>query len=84
MFLYGMKKNRKQSHSAATKLTPLGFMSVPVRARHDGWSQQVQVAFIECLADTGSVSQAALRANRAVEGAYRLRRRPDCEAFAEA
>jgi hypothetical protein len=79
-----MKKNRKQSRSAATQLAPHGFTPVSVKARHDGWSPQVQVSFIECLADTGSVSQAATQVDRAVEGAYRLRRRPDGEAFAAA
>jgi hypothetical protein len=44
----------------------------------------VQVAFIECLADTSSVRQAAHDVDRAVEGAYRLRRRPGSEAFAAA
>lgn len=32
---------------------------VPVRARTDGWTPQRQRAFIEVLADTGSVSAAA-------------------------
>ena len=35
------------------------FTPVPVRARHDGWSVERQIAFIEKLADCGSVAAAA-------------------------
>lgn len=40
------------------------FDPVPrMRARHDGWTPERQKAFIEALADTGSVSRAAAMVN---------------------
>jgi hypothetical protein len=60
------------------------FTPVPVRERADGWTPDKQRAFIELLADTGSVSDAAIRIGMSRESAYRLRRRPDAEDFAEA
>jgi hypothetical protein len=34
------------------------FQPVPLRARHDGWTPDRQIAFIEKLADCGSVTAA--------------------------
>jgi hypothetical protein len=33
------------------------FTPVPVRARHDGWTAERQIAFIEALAATGAVDK---------------------------
>ena len=52
--------------------------------RHDGWTAPRQRAFIEALAETGSVTAAARRINMASEGAYALRRAPGAESFAAA
>jgi hypothetical protein len=37
------------------------FQPVPVRPRHDGWTAERQIAFVEKLADSGSVSAACNR-----------------------
>lgn len=57
---------------------------VPRRARADGWTPEVQCAFIQALADTGMVEQAAQAVDRSVQSAYRLRRAPGGESFAKA
>ena len=56
---------------------------VPVlkKRRKDGWSPDRQRAFIEALADSGSVATAAQRVGMSVSTAYRLRRSPGAEAF---
>lgn len=60
------------------------FAPVPRKYRHDGWTPDRQKAFIEALADTGSVSRAAKMINMSPEGAYYLRRQPGAEAFRRA
>lgn len=57
------------------------FAAVPVAPRHDGWTAERQRTFILALADTGCVSDAARAAGMRAKSAYRLRRRPDAEAF---
>ena len=57
------------------------FDPVPRKYRHDGWTPDRQRAFIEALADTGSVSRAAKRINMSSEGAYYPRRQPGAESF---
>jgi hypothetical protein len=54
---------------------------VPVNSRHDGWTPVKQRAFIETLADTGSVTAAAGAVGMSPASAYRLRRRTDARAF---
>jgi len=63
---------------------PLDFTAVPVRPRHDGWTPEKQQAFIEGLADTGSVTKAALGVFMSPDSAYRLRRRADAAEFDKA
>lgn len=61
------------------------FDPVPrLKPRHDGWTPARQVAFIEALADTGSVTRAAAQVNMATEGAYALRRAAGAAAFCRA
>jgi len=61
------------------------FDPVPRRKpRHDGWTPARQRAFIEALADTGSVSRAAAMVNMSPESAYQLRRQPGAESFRRA
>ncbi|APE28512.1 hypothetical protein [Aurantiacibacter gangjinensis] len=61
------------------------FTPVPRKKdRSNGWKPQVQHAFIEALAETGSVAAAARRVNRAPEGAYLLRRHPEAGSFRKA
>ncbi len=54
---------------------------VPVKPRHDGWTPEKQRAFIEHLADTGCVKDAAGLVGMTETSAYRLRRRADAAAF---
>ena len=61
------------------------FTPVPRKsARHDGWTPARQKAFIEALADTGSVSRACAMVNMSAEGAYHLRRQPQADEFRRA
>ena len=57
------------------------FEPVPVRARHDGWAPEKQVAFIEALAECGCVDHACGRVGMSVTSAYALRRRIDAQSF---
>lgn len=59
---------------------------VPVRRkpRVDGWTEEKQRRFIEVLADTGLVSDAAKAVGMTRESAYKLRRAPHGAAFARA
>jgi hypothetical protein len=58
------------------------FTPVPRRNnRHDGWTPERQRAFIEALADTGSVTRAAAQVNIAQANCYTLRRAPGAEGF---
>src|SRR3546814_15381884 len=60
---------------------PAAYEWVPVlrKRRKDGWSPDKQRAFIEVLADTGSVATAAQRVGMSESSAYRLRRSPGAE-----
>jgi len=60
------------------------FHPVPVRARADGWTPVRQAEFIGMLAETGSVAAAAAFVGMARETAYRLRRKPGAQEFAQA
>ena len=66
--------------------TPLpDFTPVPRKcARHDGWTPERQKAFIEALADYGSVRDACQVVGLATTGAYQLRRQPGAGEFAAA
>ncbi len=58
------------------------FTPVPRQCeRHDGWTPQRQRAFIEALADTGSVAAACKAVDMSQPGAYYLRRQPGAESF---
>ncbi|HMO74129.1 MAG TPA: hypothetical protein PKD48_02205 [Sphingopyxis sp.] len=62
---------------------PAAYDWVPVlkKRRKDGWSPDKQRAFIEALADSGSVVTAAQSVGMSESSAYRLRRSPGAEAF---
>ncbi len=57
------------------------FEPVPLRARHDGWLPDKQVAFIEALAECGCVDHACARVAMSPASAYALRRRVDAQSF---
>jgi hypothetical protein len=60
------------------------FTPVPVRYRHDGWTPQRQKAFIEKLAETACVEEAARRVGMTPQSARALRRRSDASLFRDA
>ncbi|UAJ09563.1 hypothetical protein [Polymorphobacter megasporae] len=51
------------------------------RNRHDGWTKQKQVGFINALAETGCVTDACRAVGMSTESAYALRRRYDAIDF---
>lgn len=58
------------------------FTPVPrLRDRSNGWKPHIQQAFIEALAETGSVAAACRRLGRTNVGAYLLRRHPEAASF---
>ncbi len=65
---------------------PADYRWVPVRRRPrlDGWTEEKQRRFIEMLADSGLVGDAAKAVGMSRESAYRLRRSPHGAAFARA
>lgn len=60
------------------------FAPVALRARHDGWTPTKQISFLQMLADTGCVTEAAKAVGMSVASAYALRRRPEATSFREA
>ena len=64
----------------ATKPSPQ-FTPVPVRRRHDGWTPERQVAFIEALAQCGCVDEACDRVGMGRSSAYELRERDNADSF---
>ncbi|AWW73698.1 hypothetical protein CD351_04560 [Erythrobacter sp. KY5] len=70
-------RNRRNS-----RRHPCAFTPVPLRSRRDGWTPQVQCAFLAHLYLTGCVAAAAREVGRSRESAYRLRRREGAESFA--
>ena len=63
---------------------PTDFASIPLRPRHDGWTADRQITFIEALAETACVEEACRRVGMSDSSAYRLRRRPEGAMFREA
>jgi hypothetical protein len=60
--------------SAEDQIIP--FTPAPLRARHDGWTVEKQIAFIEALAETGIVEEACRRVGMSRTSADNLRHRP--------
>lgn len=60
------------------------WLPVPRARRADGWVPTKQQAFIEALADTASVTEAARLVGMSITSCYRLRRAPGAEGFAAA
>ena len=61
------------------------FTPVPMqRRRHDGWTSERQLAFIEVLSVTGQVAEACRVVGMSRKSAYGLRDRPGSESFAAA
>lgn len=65
-----------------TQLALPAFTPVPrLKDRSNGWKPEVQRAFIEALAETGSVRAACRRVGRSEHGAYQIRCHPEGEEF---
>ena len=63
------------------RYVPPPFDPVPVRPRFDGWTPQKQRDFIEALAATACVTDAARAVGMSPKSAYLLRAREDAAAF---
>lgn len=57
------------------------FVPASPRERHDGWTPEKQVAFIDALGECGCVTEACERVGLSPSTAYRLRRRVDAYSF---
>ena len=62
----------------------LQFRAVPVRARRDGWTAELQRRFILLVARGSGAHEAARQLGRSRQTAYALRRKPGAEEFAAA
>jgi hypothetical protein len=71
----------KESNMRDADTLPKAGELVPVRYRHDGWTPSRQREFLEALAETGMVAEAARRVGMSESGAYRLRLKKDGGAF---
>lgn len=71
-------------YESAPAVQVLDFTPVPRKARYDGWTPDRQRAFIEALAETGSVTAACQRINMSTVGAYHLKRQRGADSFAHA
>jgi hypothetical protein len=58
--------------------------TVPLRARHDGWTPEKQHRFIQALAESGCVAEACAAVGMSAASAYKLRTRPDANIFRQA
>lgn len=74
----------KSSRPARKAMPQFPFTPVALAARHDGWTAERQIAFINALADSGCVVDAARAAGMSVRRAYRLRAHPQAGSFRQA
>lgn len=73
---------RSRHRRPASKATPdLPFHPIPLRERHDGWTADRQIAFIDALAASGCVTDAARTVGMSPRSAYRLRAHPEAGSF---
>ena len=69
---------------ASTQKLPIPFEPVPVRRRHDGWTAERQIAFVQKLADCGSIGAACKHVGMSRESVRKLRRHPCGRTFRDA
>jgi len=60
---------------------PVEFEPAKLRPRHDGWSAEKQILFLQALAGTGCVEEACRRVGMSDSSAYKLRNRPCGSSF---
>lgn len=77
------KRIAAATRAASAKAGPRPRLKKPValRPRHDGWTPEKQVDFIEALAESGCVAHACQRVGMQPQSAYALRRRIDAQSF---
>ena len=80
--LVGSMPARSRPKPCSTRSRPPAFTPVKLRGRKDGWSAEVQCAFLAALYKTGSVAAAAKAVGRSRASAYKLRERRGAESFA--
>ena len=73
--------NQPTPHSPAAPGSPLDFTPVAVRPRSDGWTPERQVGFIQALAATGCVDEAARSVGMSARSARDLRTRGDADSL---
>jgi hypothetical protein len=66
---------------AEARYHPPPFDAVPTKPRHDGWTPARQRSFIEALAATACVEDAARAVGMSARSAHLLRTRPDATSF---
>ena len=83
-----MTDSRPDPRSAAVQQRDISrvpaFTPVPLRAREDGWTPVRQAEFLGLLAQTRSITKAAMLVGKSRESAYRLRCKPGAEEFVAA
>ena len=83
-----MTDSRPDPRSAAVQSRRISripaFTPVPLRARKDGWTPVRQAEFLGLLAQTRSITKAAMLVGKSRESAYRLRCKPGAEEFVAA
>lgn len=81
--LFNKKRERELKAMAADQERPgvVRFRPAARRARHDGWTPERQRQFIEVLAETGCVTQAAKEVKMSARSAYGLRKTVAAYAF---
>ena len=73
---------RSKHRRPAGKATPdFPFNPIPLRERHDGWTADRQIAFMDALAASGCVANAARTVGMSMRSAYRLRAHPEAGSF---
>lgn len=79
---YDSAQNCRGQFENEARLIP--FTPVPLRPRHDGWTAERQIAFVEKLADCGSITAACKHVGMSRESVRKLRRHPWGRAFRDA
>lgn len=75
------KARRPPPDDTRTLASAHEFVPASPRERHDGWTPEKQVAFIDALGECGCVTEACERVGLSPSTAYRLRRRVDAYSF---
>lgn len=74
----------QQPHQQPDVAAVAPFTPVSVRERHNGWTPQRQVAFIQALAETACVTEACRHVGMSTRSAYALKHLPDAGSFRQA